>query len=198
MRHDRPRRADSTRHQNCPSRRRRRADRRAVLPHGYGADAVRDRTGPAALDAARTRDPLARRAAGQPAHARPPVHGRPRGRLARPDRDGPDAAGTGLCGKGIGALARRRGAALCLLLRPLRFCTRSISIRSEVRWLARAAISFRAARWQGRKRRDVFRTRLSSPSCHRRAAAADSPSAKGAATVAAGKSGGGKESAWFA
>ena len=46
-RHDRPRRADSTRHQNRAARRRRRADRRAVLPHGHGADAVRDRTGPA-------------------------------------------------------------------------------------------------------------------------------------------------------
>ena len=42
-RHDRPRRADSTRHQDRAARRRRRADRRAVFPHGHGADAVRAR-----------------------------------------------------------------------------------------------------------------------------------------------------------
>ena len=82
-----------------------------LMPFAIGPDL-------ALLDAARTRDSLAWRAAGQSAHARPPVHGRSRGWFARPDRDGPDAAGTGLCRKSTGALARRRiaadrGDALC-------------------------------------------------------------------------------------
>src|SRR6185312_14946771 len=85
-RHDRPRRTDSPGRQNRVARRRRGADRRAVFPHGHGPDAVRDRARPGTAGAARTRDPLARRAAGEPAHARSPVHGRPRGWLARPDR----------------------------------------------------------------------------------------------------------------
>src|SRR5439155_5434602 len=110
-RHDRPRRTDSPGHQNRAARRRWGADRRTVFPYRHGADAVRDRARPGAADAARTRDPLAQRAAGEPAHAGPPVHGRPRGWLARPDRDGPDTAGTGVCRESAGALACRWRAA---------------------------------------------------------------------------------------
>ncbi len=72
-----------------------------LMPFAVGPDlALLTRLGPG--------DPLARRAARQPAHARPAVHGRSRGRLARPDRDEPDAAGTELRGQGAGALAGRR------------------------------------------------------------------------------------------
>ena len=85
-RHDRAGRLDPTRHPDRAAGRRRRADRRAVLSHRGGADAVRDRPGSGAADPARAGDPLARRAARQPADPRPAVHGRPRGRLARPDR----------------------------------------------------------------------------------------------------------------
>ena len=81
-RHDRPCRADSPRYPNRPSRRRRRADRRAVFPHGRGADAVRDRARPGAADAARTRDSLARRAA-WPACSRSTACSRPTTRTVR-------------------------------------------------------------------------------------------------------------------
>ena len=69
-------------------RRRRRADRRAVLPDRGHADAVRDRPGPRAARPHRPGDPVARRPAGQPAGARPAVRGRSRGRLARSHPDG--------------------------------------------------------------------------------------------------------------
>ena len=74
---DRALRPDPPGHPDRAARRRRRADRRAVLSQRGGADAVRGRPRPAAAGAARPRDPLARRPAGEPAHPRPPVHGRP-------------------------------------------------------------------------------------------------------------------------
>ena len=48
--------------------------------------------GPRAAGAHRPRDPVARRAAREPARARPADRGRSRGRLARPDPDGARAA----------------------------------------------------------------------------------------------------------
>src|SRR5437763_1002353 len=112
-RRDHPRSLDSTRHQDRAPRRRRRIDWGAVLSHGRGVDAVRGRARPCAPDAARTRDPLARCAAGEPAHARSAVHGRPRGWLAGSDRHEPDAAGTRLCHQSAGALDCRWTAADC-------------------------------------------------------------------------------------
>ena len=73
-RHDRAGRPDPPGHRDRAAGRRRRADRRAVLSHRGGADAVRARTGSRAVDAAGAGDPLARRAAGEPAHPRPAVH----------------------------------------------------------------------------------------------------------------------------
>ena len=75
--HDRAWRPDSPGHPDRAARRRRRADRRAVLSHRGGADAVRDRTRSGAAGAAWSGDSLARRAAREPAHPRPAVHGRP-------------------------------------------------------------------------------------------------------------------------
>src|SRR5712664_3853716 len=110
-RHDRPRRTDSEGYPDRAARRRRRADRRAVLSHRGGLDAFRGRTGSRTADAARSRNSLARRAARKPAHPRPAVHGRSRGWFAGSDRDEPDAAGTDVRRQGAGALAGRRIAA---------------------------------------------------------------------------------------
>ena len=56
----------------------------------------RSRSGPTwRCCAHRPGDPVARRAAREPARARPAVRRRPRGRLARPDPDAPDAARAG-------------------------------------------------------------------------------------------------------
>ena len=82
------RRPVRARHPARGAGRRRRADRRAVLSDRGDADAVRDRPRSRAAGADRPGDPLARRAAREPARARPAVRGRPRGRLARPDPDG--------------------------------------------------------------------------------------------------------------
>ena len=75
--HDRPRRTHPPRHPHRAARRRRRADRGAVLSHRGGADAVRGRARSEAAGAARPGDSLARRPARKPADARPAVHGRP-------------------------------------------------------------------------------------------------------------------------
>ena len=64
-----------------------------------------------AAGAHRPGDPVARRAAGEPARARPAVRDRLRRRLARSADDGPDAARTGGGGEGNRALADHRAAA---------------------------------------------------------------------------------------
>ena len=109
--HDRPRRPLPARHAAGGAGRRRRADRRAVLPDRRHADAVRDRARPRAARAHRAGDPLARRAAREPARARPADRGRPRGRLARPDPDGAHAARARARRQGARALAHHRPAA---------------------------------------------------------------------------------------
>ena len=86
--HEPARGAVHARHPPRRPRRRRRRHRRAVLPDRGGADAVRDRPRPRAARPHRPGDPVARRAAREPADARPAVRRRPRGRLARPDPDG--------------------------------------------------------------------------------------------------------------
>ena len=92
-------------------RRRRRRHRRAVLPDRGRAHAVRHRPDLALLGPHRTGDPLAWRAAREPAHARSVVRGRSGGRLARPDPDGRHAARTDARGEGAGALAHQRTSA---------------------------------------------------------------------------------------
>ena len=72
-RDERPFRAPRPRHAARRARRRRRLDRRAVLSDRGHAGAVRDRPRPRAAGAHRPGDPLARRAAGEPARARPPA-----------------------------------------------------------------------------------------------------------------------------
>ena len=76
----------------------------ALMPFAIGPDL-------ALLAPHRPGDPLARRAAREPADARPAVRGRSRGRLARPDPDGRDAAGARGRRQGAGALAHHRAAA---------------------------------------------------------------------------------------
>ena len=99
------------RHAARRSRRRRRADGRAVLPDRGDHDAVRARPRPRSAGAHRPGDPVARRLAGEPARARPAVRHRPRRRIARPLDDGPHAARTGGGGQGHRALADHRVAA---------------------------------------------------------------------------------------
>src|SRR5487761_2706477 len=129
-RRDRACRPDSQRHSNRASRRRRRADRRAVLSHRRGVDAVRGRARSRTADAARSCDPVARRAAGEPAHPRSPVHGRPRRWFSRSDRDEPDAAltllagppalpFTGMIGAALAVTLHRGGLLLAVLVLPL-------------------------------------------------------------------------------
>src|SRR5262249_7292595 len=90
--HDRALRASRPRHAARRARRRRRMDRRLVLSHRGDADAVRHRPRPRTACAHRARDPLARRAAREPARTRPPGGNGSRGWLARPDPDGARSA----------------------------------------------------------------------------------------------------------
>ena len=106
--HDRAVGLVHARHAARRARRRRRADRRAVLPDRRDADAVRDRPRPRAAGADRPRHPVAGRAAGEPAGARPPDRHGSGGRLARPDPDGARAAGTRARRQGARALADHR------------------------------------------------------------------------------------------